>query len=916
MSNSKNIIPPTPVSNKKLEQKKRFHNKIKPALAGLTATTLGLSGTFLIASPANAYPGYSSAEAQYLSGSLLNIPLEDLVELEGETATAEYGSDATSVQSSNLNLNVLGDTITLQVADGVQVPINLADAGVIGQYASANPNGNSFAASGLVNDEGVVNVDPDTANPPGPLTLDLTDLLGADITGQIANVTVTADANTATATQNGNAAATGTYNVAGLNTTMTSPTVAGLSDTISSAATPLEDSVNAVVGPNGSVVTSLTGLLNETGVVTSDVSVDLDLNPIVDDVLAENQILGADGPVTVNLADGTIVVDIAALLAANGIDINNLEPGTEILNTQLAGFITAEVDSLVNGLLDEVNEAVTTTLESTVLNLNVTVGDVANPLLTVAINGPLSDISDGTLVSTVTLGDDVDLDPALLNSTLQTVVNNVLGLQLNTLALDTALDGLYPAVDNVLSDVVSLTANNQETTAGVFTETALRLSLLNFDDANGEALTLNLAQASVGPNALVADPANPDTVVVSFTPTEGPEAGGTDVTILGTGFTGADEVLFGTTPATAVNVISDTEIIATSPAGTGSVPLTVSGTQYGDALSPGLFTYLPVSVTSFTPTEGPEAGGTPVVITGTGFTTVDSLSFGTIPAATFNVVSDTQITATTSAGTGSVPIVLGTDNGDITSTQLFTFLPDNANGTIISINPNQGPEAGGTPVVITGTGFTGADDVLFGPNEASNVVVVSDTQITAVTPLGEGTVPLAILGTDGGNIVSDVTFTYNAAAPTGPVIDSFTPTQGPTTGGTVITITGTGFTNVNEVLVGQTPATNVTIVSDTEITATTPAGTGSVPITIGTTDGGTSTSTQNFTYNDPTTDGNGNNNGNNAGNNANGNGNGNGKNGDDKLAQTGTNMAFPIGLGIMSLIGGAGLLFLNRKFSF
>ena len=64
--------------------------------------------------------------------------------------------------------------------------------------------------------------------------------------------------------------------------------------------------------------------------------------------------------------------------------------------------------------------------------------------------------------------------------------------------------------------------------------------------------------------------------VTGISPTTGPAAGGTMVTITGTGFTGATAVDFGTTPATSVTVVSATTITADSPAGTGTVDVTVT----------------------------------------------------------------------------------------------------------------------------------------------------------------------------------------------------------------------------------------------------------------------------------------------------------------------------------------------------
>ena len=59
--------------------------------------------------------------------------------------------------------------------------------------------------------------------------------------------------------------------------------------------------------------------------------------------------------------------------------------------------------------------------------------------------------------------------------------------------------------------------------------------------------------------------------VTGVSPASGPAAGGTSVTITGTGFTGATAVDFGTTAATNVHgQLGDTQITAISPAGTGA----------------------------------------------------------------------------------------------------------------------------------------------------------------------------------------------------------------------------------------------------------------------------------------------------------------------------------------------------------
>ena len=82
-----------------------------------------------------------------------------------------------------------------------------------------------------------------------------------------------------------------------------------------------------------------------------------------------------------------------------------------------------------------------------------------------------------------------------------------------------------------------------------------------------------------------------------------------------------------------------------------------------------------------------------------------------------------------------------------------------------------------------------------------------------------------------------------------PVVTGISPAAGLATGGTTVTITGTGFTGATAVDFGSTKATSFTVVSDTEITAISPAGTGVVDVTV-VTPGGTSatSSADQFTY--------------------------------------------------------------------
>jgi hypothetical protein len=86
--------------------------------------------------------------------------------------------------------------------------------------------------------------------------------------------------------------------------------------------------------------------------------------------------------------------------------------------------------------------------------------------------------------------------------------------------------------------------------------------------------------------------------VTGFSPSSGPEAGGTLVTLAGTGFTGATAVHFGATEASGVTVVNDTTITATSPPGAGAVDVTVTTPQGTSASSSAdQFTFTPSAVT-------------------------------------------------------------------------------------------------------------------------------------------------------------------------------------------------------------------------------------------------------------------------------------------------------------------------------
>ncbi len=357
--------------------------------------------------------------------------------------------------------------------------------------------------------------------------------------------------------------------------------------------------------------------------------------------------------------------------------------------------------------------------------------------------------------------------------------------------------GTAAATNVVVVSSTSITATSPAGSAGAVTVTAT---------VNGQSGSLTNGFTYVVPPT-----------VTGVSPNSGSTAGGIPVTITGTNFVSGATVSFGATAATNVVVVSATQIIATTPAGSaGAVTVTVTnpGAQSGSLASG--FTYVVIpTVSSVSPNNGPVAGGTAVTITGTNFAAGATVQFGTAAATNVVVVSSTSITATTpagSAGAVSVTVSVNGQSGSLPSGFSYVIPP-----IVSSVSPNTGSTIGGTAVTITGTNFVSGATVSFGATAATNVVVVSATQITATTPAGSAgavTVTVTNPGAQSGSLASG--FTYVVV----PTVSSVSPNNGPVAGGTAVTITGTNFASGATVKFGTVAATNVVVVSSTSITAT------------------------------------------------------------------------------------------------
>lgn len=345
----------------------------------------------------------------------------------------------------------------------------------------------------------------------------------------------------------------------------------------------------------------------------------------------------------------------------------------------------------------------------------------------------------------------------------------------------------------------------------------------------GRSASGELAQASSPDVSQVPE-------VSSVSPDGGPPAGGTSVVISGSHFAGVTAVDFGSVEATSVKAKSKTSLTVTSPAGTGTVDVTVTTPEGTSATSPAdRFVYGP-NVTGVSPDRGPANGGTSVTITGSDFTGATAVEFGSSEAASFEVNSESSITAVSPEGTGTVDVrVIDPEaTSSITSADQFSYV---AAPTVAGVSPVVGPEAGGTEVAVTGTNFNEVTAVDFGMSPAF-YVVNNEGSITAFSPADAGTVDVTVTAFGGTSLTSSADqFTYIPA----PIVTAVSPETGPALGGSTVTITGTNLAEATAVDFGSSSAANVVVDSQDSITAISPAGTpgATVDVTV-TTLGGTS----------------------------------------------------------------------------
>jgi IPT/TIG domain len=207
-------------------------------------------------------------------------------------------------------------------------------------------------------------------------------------------------------------------------------------------------------------------------------------------------------------------------------------------------------------------------------------------------------------------------------------------------------------------------------------------------------------------------------VVLKLSPDHGLARGYRPLTIGGENLTGASAVYIDGIAAPEFTVKSSKAIKLLTPTAISLSPVEVTvvtpeGSSAASAGSEYHYESELPAVEELTPSSGPAAGGTEVVVSGEGMLEASRVTFGHRPASSFRVLDDDALEVLAPPDTVSkAPVQVTTPRG--TSPEVGCrqrgCLPlpkfEYNEPTITAVEPDNGPLAGGTPVTFRGTGFS------------------------------------------------------------------------------------------------------------------------------------------------------------------------------------------------------------------
>jgi len=234
----------------------------------------------------------------------------------------------------------------------------------------------------------------------------------------------------------------------------------------------------------------------------------------------------------------------------------------------------------------------------------------------------------------------------------------------------------------------------------------------------------------------------------------------------------------------------------------------------------------PLTLTGVIPGKGKASGNDTVTLTGDGFMDGMIVVFDQTPSQTVIVSGPKYASVITPPHPPGTVRVLVTGGGAKTVLEgAFTY----SNETVLdSVDPVEVPASGGTPVTLKGAGFFGGLDVVIGGRPSPKVEVVDDSMAIAISPEGSPGPADVLAASDSGQAaLKNGVFYYEE-----PSLLLAVPAVGPSTGGTVVSLTGTGFHPGTEVSFGIVPGGDTQLIDLHHLTVKTPAYGATGPVNI------------------------------------------------------------------------------------
>ncbi|NQW63846.1 MAG: IPT/TIG domain-containing protein [Deltaproteobacteria bacterium] len=248
--------------------------------------------------------------------------------------------------------------------------------------------------------------------------------------------------------------------------------------------------------------------------------------------------------------------------------------------------------------------------------------------------------------------------------------------------------------------------------------------------------------------------------IVAIRPASGSIDGGDLVTVVTVGAGARDTVRFGGLRASPISSAGGTFVVRTPAGSLGAVDVSVTGGADAPLVAPDGFSYFePMALLELDPPSGDVAGGTEVVFRGTGFEAGTTVRFGALSAASVTFVSSEELRVVTPPGTvGAVPVALAAPTRSLTLEDGFRYTQPLS---VVGYSPSRGSIAGGTYVIVRGTGFEPGLAILFGDQPAASVEVLDPATVAVRTPPAETAAPVVVKAQLGATTVNGPgKFTY------------------------------------------------------------------------------------------------------------------------------------------------------------